>query len=189
MNFPRAASGFFPAAGLRFFLRRAFFAVVPAAFAGAVRAVRRDLEMLGNELKPVLFGDRSAVPVHERRVEFDDFFAVVADDVSLERSRVARAFVILEIAPDVQLADDSAGDQRGKRAINRRARDGRIAFPRREKQLFRRKVPGRLVCRAPDRSPLLRVAETVRGEQPREIRKVRRGTCGRFGAGGIHKRK
>ena len=88
------------------------------AFAVTVRAACGDLQVLGNEFQSVFFCDGASVPIHERCVEFDDFVAVVTDDVPLERSCAARAFVVFEIAPDVELADDSAGNKCGNGAVN-----------------------------------------------------------------------
>ena len=127
---------------------------VPAAFG----AGGSDLQMLRNEFEPVFFSDGAPVPIHKRRIELDDFVAVVANDVSFERSRAAGAFVIFEIAPDVEFADDSAGNERGNGAVDGGAGDGRIAFPRGEQKLFCGKVSGRFVGGAPDGAALLRVA-------------------------------
>lgn len=127
-------------------------------FSAAFGAGGSDLQMLRNEFESVFFGDGSPVPVHKRRIELDDFVAVVANDVSFERSRTAGTFVVFEIAPDVEFADDSAGNERGNGAVDGGARDGRIAFPRGEQKLFRGKVSGRFVSGAPDGAALLRVA-------------------------------
>lgn len=127
---------------------------VPAAFG----AGGGDLQMLRDEFESVFFGDGAPVPIHKRRIELNDFVAIVANDMPFERSRTTGAFVIFEIAPDVELADDSAGDERGNGAVDCGARDGRIAFPRGEQKLFRGKVSGRFVSGAPDGAALLRVA-------------------------------
>lgn len=98
-------------------------------FAVAVGTARGDLQVLGNEFQPVFFCDGASVPVHERRIELNNFVAVVANNVPFERSRAARAFVILEVASYIEFADYSAGDKGGNGAVNGGAGDGRVAFP------------------------------------------------------------
>jgi len=92
-------------------------------FIRAIWAKCGDLQVLGNELHAVFFRNCASIPIHKRRVKFDDFVAIIANDVSLKRTRAARAFVIFKISPDVEFADYATFNQRRERAVNRCSRD------------------------------------------------------------------
>ena len=80
-------------------------------FAVAIRAACRDLQVLRDKGQAVFFGDGTSVPVHERGVELKNFIAIRADDVSFESAGVARAFVVLKVASDVEFAENSGANQ------------------------------------------------------------------------------
>ena len=141
--------------------------------------------MLRNKFQSVFLGDCTAVPIHKRSVKLDDFAAIVEDNMSLKRSRSACAFVVFEIASDIELADNPAGNECGNGSVNRSTGNGWVAFPCGDEQFLCRKMPRRFVRGGPNCAALLRVTQSVRGEEAGKIGELQI-FVGRGLGGGIH---
>lgn len=138
-------------------------------FTSAIRALCRDLQVLRNEGQAVFFGDGAPVPIHKRRIELDDFFAVGADDVPFKRSRVARAFVVLEIASDIEFRQNAGANQIRERTIDGGAGNFCVLAACGDEQILRSKMPFVIVGNFPNGESGLSISESDGGENFTEI--------------------
>ena len=86
------------------------------------------LKTLVLDLESKFFGNRFAIPFHERGIYVLYVVAVRTDDLRLEALGLTVEGVELVVLANVDLADDSAFYEKGKASVEGSSRDGFLEF-------------------------------------------------------------
>lgn len=127
-------------------------------------AMCADLQALGNRGEAELGGDRAAIPLHERRADFEDLVAVYADHLRDLGVVAGVGQVILEIGADIDLAQQGALGHDRKRAIDGGAGHGIVDGAGVVEEFLGREVFLAGERGLEDGEPLVGHAETFAGE-------------------------